>query len=73
MRQTALAAYAHQDMPFANLVTELKLDRDPSYSPLSQVMFNVINVPMPMPRLHGVEFELLEIDRGASQFDLSTT
>jgi amino acid adenylation domain-containing protein len=72
-REVALEAYAHQDLPFAKLVAELQPDRDLSYSPLVQVMFNVINVPMPAPTLGGLQLEFPVIDRGAAQFDLTLT
>jgi amino acid adenylation domain-containing protein/non-ribosomal peptide synthase protein (TIGR01720 family) len=40
VRQTALEAYAHQDLPFEHLVDALVADRDPSRPPLFQVLFN---------------------------------
>jgi amino acid adenylation domain-containing protein len=40
MQQTVLEALAHEDFPFALLVERLQVVRDPSRSPLFQVMFN---------------------------------
>ncbi|MGY0234389.1 amino acid adenylation domain-containing protein [Longispora urticae] len=46
-RETALDAYAHQELPFEQLVTELRLPRDPARSPLFQVLFAVQNYADP--------------------------
>ncbi len=73
VRTTALEAYAHQDMPFAKLVAELNPPRTLQQAPLVQVMFNLINVPMPTIGMGNLQTDLIEWDQGAAQFDLTLT
>jgi amino acid adenylation domain-containing protein len=71
IRDTALEAYEHQDLPFEKLVEELRPERDPSQHPLVQVMFDLSYEELWMPRLVGLEAEALEVDTETAKFDLS--
>lgn len=71
VREVALAAYAHQDLPFARLVAGLRPQRDTSHSPLFQVMFDYTNIPVPAIELPGLSWDAVQVDRGAAQFDLT--
>ncbi len=72
VRETALAAYAHQDLPFEKLVAELVPKRDLSRTPLVQVVFAAHDAPEPV---RGGDDVLIgvgeEVHSGTAKFDLS--
>ncbi|MFP5288963.1 MAG: amino acid adenylation domain-containing protein, partial [Thermoanaerobaculia bacterium] len=69
VRESALGAYAHQEIPFERLVEELQPRRDLSRSPLFQVMFALQSAEA--LELPGLRLELLPVDTGTAKFDLT--
>ncbi|WP_420831014.1 amino acid adenylation domain-containing protein [Nodularia sphaerocarpa] len=71
VREMVLSAYSHQDVPFEQVVEELKLVRSLSHSPLFQVMLVVENAPTQPIEIPGLRWSPLEIDGGTAKFDLT--
>jgi hypothetical protein len=71
VRDTPLAAYAHQDLPFEKLVEELTPTRDLSRNPLFQASFNLQNVPGASLTFDGVAVSHVPLDSQAAKFDLT--
>jgi amino acid adenylation domain-containing protein len=61
VKQTTLAGYAHQDLPFEMLVEKLQPDRDLSRNPLVQIMFALQNTPQDTWNLSGLSIESLPL------------
>ncbi|RKI15449.1 amino acid adenylation domain-containing protein, partial [Corallococcus praedator] len=70
VKQSTLAAYEHQDVPFEKLVEALQPQRDLSRSPLFQVIFALQNAPMGSLALPGLSLKLQEPDTSTAKFDL---
>lgn len=70
VREVALGAYAHQDLPFEKLVAELQPERNLGHNPLFQVWFVLQNTPMPTVELPSLKLNLLEVETGVARYDL---
>jgi amino acid adenylation domain-containing protein len=71
VRQMALAAYTHQDLPFEKLVEAVQPQRNLSHHPLFQVMFILQKTGLEPLELPGLTLTPLELDNAASKFDLT--
>jgi amino acid adenylation domain-containing protein len=71
VREVALQAYAHQDVPFEKLVEELRPERSLNHMPLFQVLFAVQNAPRAALRLTDLELQEFPFVGETATFDLS--
>jgi len=71
VRETTLAFYAHQDMPFDKLVEELRPDRNLSQNPLTQVLFVMQNTPRATKEFCGLKLSRFEMPITQSKFDVA--
>ncbi|MEU3997680.1 amino acid adenylation domain-containing protein [Streptomyces fungicidicus] len=70
VRNTDLAAYEHQDVPFEHLVEVLNPERSPAHHPLFQVGLGLQNVSPPTLGLPGLDTRPEPVDTGTARFDL---
>jgi amino acid adenylation domain-containing protein len=84
VREVALQAYMHQDIPFEKLVEELQPERDLSRQPLFQVLFSFQTIEAsptigtnptigasPMATIPGLSFYPIQVESQTTKFDLS--
>jgi amino acid adenylation domain-containing protein len=71
VRERALGAYMHQELPFEELVKELQPERDLSRAPLFQVMFVYQDVPRTDLKLPGLKLRPLSSENSTAKFDLT--
>ncbi|MGH7581164.1 MAG: amino acid adenylation domain-containing protein [Gemmatimonadales bacterium] len=71
VRETALGAYANQELPFERLVEELQPTRSLGHNPLFQVLFQAGNTPGGALKLPGLEVGRVKSGGLGAKFDLS--
>jgi amino acid adenylation domain-containing protein len=71
VREACLQAYAHQELPFEQLVEALRPERNSNYNPLFQVMFILQNAGETALRLPGLQVEAVAEQAGSAKFDLT--
>ncbi|HYO12152.1 MAG TPA: condensation domain-containing protein, partial [Thermoanaerobaculia bacterium] len=71
VRDTALAAYARQDVPVERIIEEVQPGRDLSRSPLFQVLFNLLSFPHPDLDVPGLVVEAFPLRELPSRFDFT--
>lgn len=70
VRRTALAAYEHQDAPFARLLTETQAERNLNRTPLVPVSFQLLDLPEARHSLPGLIFERVAVPDLHAKFDI---
>lgn len=71
VREVALDAYAHRDLPFELVVEALRPSRGSQHTPLFQVLFILQNTPVVTMQLPGLTLEPLTLDTHATTADLT--
>jgi amino acid adenylation domain-containing protein len=72
VREASLGAYAHQDLPFEQLLEELRADFDAAGSaPVFQVAFQLQNFSMPTLELKNLTLSPFDVEGQTAKFDLS--
>ena len=69
VRRTAVEAYSHQDVPFEQLVEELRPARSLGHAPIFQVMLVLQNAPAPDLDKTSLEISPVEPRAVAAKFD----
>ncbi len=71
VREHVIAAYAHPDLPFDQLVEALRPERHTSHSPIFQIMLVLQDLPGGPIELPGLRVAALPVSTQAARFDLA--
>jgi len=72
-RETALAAYLHQDVPFEKLVEELAPERNLAHAPLVQAMLVLQNAPFQSLEIEALNLRPAGVETATAKLDLTLT
>lgn len=73
VRDTAYAAFEHQEVPFDRVVEAVQPERMASHNPLAQVCFSLLQAHRDQLRLGDLDVVLLDPPSPAARFDLTLT
>jgi FkbH-like protein len=73
VREAALGAYAHQEVPFAKVVEVVSHQRNAHYNPLLQVMFSLVRAPSSVGEGSGLRIQLSDIQSASMNLQLFLT
>jgi amino acid adenylation domain-containing protein len=71
VKEVALAAFSHQELPFEKVVELVQPERNVSYNPVFQVLFTFNNIPAPLLKLRELAVDPVEVDSASARFDLA--
>ncbi len=71
VRETTLAAYANQDLPFEKLVEALRPERSLNHNPFTRLMFAVQTHRLDEIRWPGLKARLIDVFTETAKFDLT--
>ena len=77
IKEVALGAYEHQEMPFDRLIDELHVNRSSSHSPVFQVVFDLRTAttknqePEKTTKSEGLKWKSVETEKRTARFDMT--
>ena len=72
MKQTAVEAYAHQEIPFQKIVEAVHPVRDPGYNPIFQAAFSFHDSPVECAPLKDLNLDIESgLANGSAKFDIN--
>ncbi|MDI9634916.1 amino acid adenylation domain-containing protein [Geitlerinema splendidum] len=71
VRDVTLKAYAHEEVPFEQLLTTLRPERVPEKIPCFQVAFAPLTPPSAVLTLQGWQVSYLDVETDTAKFDLT--
>lgn len=71
VREMALEAYQHQELPFESLVEALAPKRDLGQNPLFQILFVLVKAPPNTRRMHELTLLPIDIEDRSAKFDVT--